>query len=97
MLFRQALDAGDLRRVRAIAREMPCVSLPDALRICHLMHDEAAYERAAVRWVGRLALEGRSVDLHDLQAAAAALDALPQRPDTALATLTAILARTDPR
>ena len=45
--------------------------------------DPGQYERAAVRWLGRLCLERTSVDLGDLSRAAAALDALPRRPDTA--------------
>lgn len=93
VLFRQALDAGDLARVRALAATMPRVSLADALRICELMRDHDTYERAAVRWIGRLALEGKDVALEDLQAAAAALAALPLRPDSAVASLTAICAR----
>lgn len=55
--------------------------------------DHDTYERAAVRWIGRLALEGKDVALEDLQAAAAALAALPLRPDSAVASLTAICAR----
>ncbi len=43
--------------------------------------DPEQYERAAIRWLGRLCLEQRTrVDLEDLSRAAAALDALPERP-----------------
>jgi hypothetical protein len=40
-----------------------------------------------VRWLGRFALEAPRVTLEDLQAAAAALDALPTRPDAAMDVL----------
>lgn len=93
VLFRQALDAGDLARVRALASEMPRVQLEDALRICLLMRDQDGYERAAVRWLGRFALEGRDVAIEDVQAAAAALDALPDRPDAAMERLAAVCTR----
>jgi hypothetical protein len=64
-LFRQALDAGSLKRIENIARDMPHVSLGDALRNVELIarEDDARYERAAVKWLGRLATEGRGADL----------------------------------
>ena len=45
------------------------------------------YGKAATRWLGRLALESDDLSLHDLQLAAAALHALPRRPDSALQVL----------
>jgi hypothetical protein len=90
VIFRQALDAGDLVRVRSLAAEMPRIGLEDALRICLLMRDHDGYERAAVRWLGRFALEARTVCIEDVQAAAAALDALPDRPDAAMERLAAV-------
>lgn len=90
VIFRQALDAGDLSRVRSLAADMPRIGLEDALRICLLMRDHDGYERAAVRWLGRFALEARDVAIEDVQAAAAALDALPDRPDTAMERLAAV-------
>ncbi|MDO8186355.1 hypothetical protein Q5424_27935 [Conexibacter sp. JD483] len=87
MIFRQALDAGDLSRVRTLAAAMPRIGLEDALRICLLMRDHDGYERAAVRWLGRFALEARTASIEDVQAAAAALDALPDRPDSAMERL----------
>lgn len=92
VIFRQALDAGDLTRVRSLAADMPRIGLEDALRICLLMRDHDGYERAAVRWLGRFALEARAVSIEDVQAAAAALDALPERPDTAMERLAAVCA-----
>ncbi|MBB4662988.1 hypothetical protein [Conexibacter arvalis] len=93
VIFRQALDAGDLARIRSLAAAMPRISLQDALRICLLMRDHDGYERAAIRWVGRFALEARTVAIEDLQAAAAALDALPDRPDAAMEQLLRVCAR----
>lgn len=48
--------------VFAAARELPRVPLED-LRICLLIRggDPDRYERAAVRWLGRFALEARGV------------------------------------
>ena len=93
VIFRQALDAGDLARIRSLAAAMPRISLQDALRICLLMREQEGYERAAVRWLGRFALEARSATIEDVQGAAAALDALPDRPDTAMEQLMRVCAR----
>lgn len=90
VIFRQALDAGDLARIRALAAAMPRINLQDALRICLLMREQDGYERAAVRWLGRFALEARSATIEDVQAAAAALDALPDRPDSAMERLSTV-------
>lgn len=94
-MFRAALDRGDLPRVRALAAEMGRIALGDALRICLLLRngDEERYERAAVRWLGRFALEARGATLEDLQAAAAALEALPARADAAMDVLAALCVR----
>jgi hypothetical protein len=88
-VFRAALNAGDLQRVIALAKQMPPMRLDDALRVCLLMRDgdHAVYERAAVRWLGRFALEGRNIAVEDIQSAASALDVLPEYPDTAMAHL----------
>lgn len=93
VLFRQALDAGDLARVRSLAAAMPRIGLEDALRICLLMRERDGYERAAVRWLGRFALEARGATIEDVQRAAAALDALPHHPDAAMERLAEICAR----
>jgi hypothetical protein len=75
--------------VLAAARELPQVALRDALRVCLILRDgdQARYERAAVRWLGRFALEARGVTIADLRRAADALDALPDRPDEAMGEL----------
>lgn len=77
-IFAQALEAGSLKRVENIARDMPSVRLGDALRIVELMarDRDPRYERAAGRWLDRLAAE---TDL-DPQAARVCLRELPSRP-----------------
>src|SRR5437588_10758503 len=79
--FRRALETGNEALVTAAALELPRIALDDALRICLVLRggDAARYERAAVRWLGRFALEGRKVTIDDLRIAADALDALPDR------------------
>ena len=87
--FRRALETGNETLVVAAARELPQVSLDDALRICLVLRgsDPGRYERAAVRWLGRFALEAREVTINDLRLAAGALDALPEHPSEAMELL----------
>ena len=87
--FRRALETGNELLVLATARELPRVPLDDALRICLLIRggDPDRYERAAVRWLGRFALEARGVTIHALRLAADALDALPDQPGEAMERL----------
>lgn len=94
-VFRAALDQGDLARVHALAAEMSHVPLGDALRICLLLRDNAdqRYGRAAVRWLGRFALEAPDATLVELREAAVALEALPERPDSAMEVLSRLCIR----
>jgi hypothetical protein len=87
--FRRALETGNELLVLGAARELPQIALDDALRICLVLRDgdPGRYERAAVRWLGRFALEARAVSMRDLRAAAAALDALPTRSTEAMEQL----------
>src|ERR1700736_3677298 len=87
--FRRALQTGNEALVTAAALELPWIALDDALRICLVLRgsDADRYERAAVRWLGRFALEARNATIHDLRLAAAALDALPERPVDAMERL----------
>ena len=87
--FRRALETGNELLVLSAARELPQVALEDALRICLVLRDgdRARYDRAAVRWLGRFALEARAVTIRDLRAAAAALEALPTRSAEAMEQL----------
>jgi hypothetical protein len=87
--FRRALDNGNLSVVRLAAAELPRVALEDALRVCLLIRDQYPdqYDRAALRWVGRFALEARSATLADVRAAADALARLPTDAEDAMASL----------
>jgi hypothetical protein len=87
--FRRALQTGNAALVTAAALELPRVKLDDALRICLVLRggDPERYERAAVRWLGRFALEARNVTIDDLRVAAEALDALPDRATDAMERL----------
>jgi hypothetical protein len=80
--FRRALKTGNLALVRAAALELPAVDLGDALSICLLMSADAdeRYERAAVRWLARLALERPSLGLGELREGLVAFEALPHNP-----------------
>ena len=72
--FQRALETGDIALVRAAAAELPHVGLDDALRIVWIYReDEQLYERAAVRWIGRFALEAPAATLEDMRAALSAL------------------------
>ena len=92
--FRRALETGNELLVVTAARELPRIELEDALRICLVLRDgdPERYERAAVRWLGRFALEARAVTIDALRAAADALDALPERSPEAMERLQVICA-----
>jgi hypothetical protein len=87
--FRRALETGNELLVLGAARELPQIALDDALRICLVLRDgdPGRYERAAVRWLGRFALEARAVTIADLRAAAAAMEALPTQATEAMERL----------
>ncbi len=54
--FKRALDRGNLWIAEAVAREMPQVSLEDALKLVHLYAEKEQwdkFERAAMRWLRR--------------------------------------------
>jgi hypothetical protein len=92
-----ALQAGDLLRVRGVAAELPYVPLNAALAILELIEaqDDSKFERAAVRWVGRLALEAPGLTLAQLHLAIEALDGLPD--EDARATLRELARRAQAR
>ena len=87
--FKRALEIGNELLVVAAARELPRIALDDALRICLVLcdGDPDRYQRAAVRWLGRFALEARGVNIEDLRLAAEALDALRDRTADAMERL----------
>jgi hypothetical protein len=76
--LRASLQRGDLPGVRSAAIELRQINLADALAIVLLMatDDDPAYERAATRWLARLASERPSIGLQDIRAAVDALQAL---------------------
>ena len=90
--FRNALETGNVTLIKAAAAELPRVSLADALRVCLVLRraDPATYERAAIRWLGRLALEHRGVTLAMLHQAVVAFQRLPDDPDGARLELEAL-------
>jgi hypothetical protein len=77
-IFKRALRRGDLAGVRAAATELPRVPLDDAFAICLLILEQqpGRYERAAVRWLGRLMAERRHVALRHVELTAGYLAAL---------------------
>jgi HEAT repeat protein len=93
--FQRALATGNINVIRAAAAELPRIGVAEAAAILLviLRAEPAQYERAAVRWLGRLCLERTRVDLADLSRAAAALGALPERPDKARPALADVCRR----
>jgi len=91
--FRRALESGNLTLVRAAAAELPRINLDDALRVCLLLRaaDAAGYEKAAVRWLGRFALEHPGATLSMLHQAVAAFGRLPDDPEAAQRELVALI------
>jgi hypothetical protein len=91
-LVRGALDRGDLQWLRRNADQLAPIRLTDALRICLIVRDRepAQYERAAVRWLGRFALEARNATLADLKRAAQALGKLPSDANAAMEELASL-------
>jgi hypothetical protein len=79
--FQRACDRGQVLHAEMAAREMGRLSLMHALSlvVLYARTDSPKFEPAAVRWLARLALEGREVRLNDLQLAAAALACLRGR------------------
>jgi len=82
------LERGSLTGVRAAVANLPAPPpLEDALVICLLLRDQEPdrYERAALKWLGRLLLEQRGVRLRHAELAAAYLAAWadPARGDAA--------------
>ena len=93
--FRRAIDAQSVLLAELSAREMRHVDLADALELVLLYGNESdpKYERAACRWLGRLAAEQQDVTLGQLQLAASALAALPAAPAASRAALRGLLRR----
>jgi hypothetical protein len=73
--FRRAIARDDIRAAEAAARELGFLSLPNALElvILYAEQDSPKFERAAVRWLARLALERDELRLSDALLAASSL------------------------
>jgi hypothetical protein len=93
--FQRALATGNLNVIRSAAAELPRIGVAEAAAMLLVIQhaDPGQYERAAIRWLGRLCLERTSVHLGDLSRAAAALDALPARPEAARPLLAEVCRR----
>ena len=76
--FTRAIQRGNLFAAEMAARELRRLSLEDALALTVLLSKGQAprYERAAVRWHGRLELETQLLTLPESQLALAALATL---------------------
>jgi hypothetical protein len=63
--FQRAVQQGNVMRAEAAARQLGQLSLDHALRLLFLYaaKEPVKYERAALRWLGRYATEGKAVSL----------------------------------
>jgi hypothetical protein len=87
--FRRAVDHGNLFEAEASARELGRLDLADALELVRLIaaREPHRYERAAIRWHGRLELERPGLTIAESQLALSALAVLPRERATAKALL----------
>jgi hypothetical protein len=86
--FQRALATGNLNLIRAAAAELPRVDLADALAVCMAIRESEPqrFERAALRWLARYAVE-KAASVADVRAAADAFATMLGHPDDALSTL----------
>ena len=89
----RAIQTGNLAIIEATAAELGWVALRDALGILLVIEakDDERFERSAVRWAGRLALEVPDLELAELAGALESLHALPD--EHAQRTLLALAGR----
>jgi hypothetical protein len=92
--LRRALDRGNLDLAELAAKECPHIDLEDSLEICVLMRAERdeRFERAAVRWLGRLLAERPAIGV-DLarQAVSGLSDWAGSSPDVGASELAVVL------
>jgi hypothetical protein len=76
--FQRAIERRLVFRAEIAARELGFLSLQNALAlvVLYAQEDSPKFEPAAVRWLARLALEGKDMRLADFQLAAGALSCL---------------------
>lgn len=86
--FRRAVSARSVLLAELSAREMKGLPLAEALSLVALYAElgDKKFERAAVRWLARLAAE-RHLSLAEIQLAAVALVLLRENPERALLVL----------
>ena len=74
-IFSRAIENGNLVVAEQVAREVPNLTLEEALRLLFLYaeKDPIKYDRAALRWLSRYGTDGKAVTLLKVQLAASAL------------------------
>jgi hypothetical protein len=77
--LQRAIQTGNLAIIHVTVAELGWVALRDALGILIVIEakDDERFERSAVRWAGRLALEVPDLELAELAGALESLHALP--------------------
>jgi hypothetical protein len=96
--FARAIRTRNLFMAELAAREPRSLALDDALDLCVLIAEmqPARFERAAVRWHGRLEVEAQLLTLAESQLALAALSALGAGDKDAEEILRRLLRRARP-
>ena len=82
------MATGNLMLIRAAAAELPRVDLGDALAVCMAIREAEPerFERAALRWLARYAVE-KATSVAEVRTAADALASMIQHPEDALLDL----------
>ena len=92
--FRRAVAAGQPLVALAAARELPALSLADALALTLVLRgEERLFERAAVRWHSRFLRDAGYLSLADATLSLAALALMPTSFETGAAALAAVCER----
>ena len=78
--FRRSLETQRLADVLPVAAELPWLNLSDSLEILTLMAKEgdARFDKAAVRWIGRLLVETPPLTLKEARWVVAMVEQLPR-------------------
>ncbi len=79
MRFRRAIERRALWMAEEAARELPTLTLEEALQLVHLYaeRDSPKYERAALRWLERYLVEGEPRLRHFAEASVRLTSHLP--------------------
>ena len=74
-IFSRAIERGNLTLAEQVAREVPNLTLEEALRLLFLYaeNDPLRYEKAALRWLDLYLANGKAVSLLKVNLAASAL------------------------